>query len=263
MARRPRIEMNGFYHVVNRGVEQRSVFLNDEDYNGFEELMCHYASAHGIVVHNYCLMDNHYHLLLEVTRNELSRYMRQLNMNYAIYFNKKYNRVGHLWQGRYKSWYVTDEAYLHTVALYIEQSPVKAGIVRYPEEYPHNSAYRLVHRSESHCLDNSWVFEYCKQKVERIRTFLHSAVDTQQLKEMRNSASLVDAPDMERKPDPERLKGALRSVRDKKERNRVIVEAYAQGYSQHQIAKMVGISQQAVCGIIKRNRSSGSPGINA
>ena len=60
-------------------------------------------------------MSNHYHLLLEITSENLSKFMRQLNMNYSIYFNKKYKRVGHLWQGHFKSWYVADEAYLYTL----------------------------------------------------------------------------------------------------------------------------------------------------
>jgi len=66
-------------------------------------------------------MKNHYHILLEITRENLSKFMRQLNMNYAIYFNKKYKRVGHLWQGRFKSWYVTDE---QTVSKVWKHTPI-------------------------------------------------------------------------------------------------------------------------------------------
>ena len=124
MPRRPRIEINGYYYILNRGVEQRMVFKEPADFSYFEELMCFYAKTYGVTIHNYCLMNNHYHILLEITQENLSKYMRQLNMNYAIYFNKKYKRVGHLWQGRFKSWYVTDEAYLYTLMLYIEQNPL-------------------------------------------------------------------------------------------------------------------------------------------
>jgi len=65
--------------------------------------------------------------------------MRQLNMNYTIYFNKKYKRAGHLWQGRFKSWYVTDDAYLYTLMCYIEQNPLKAKMVKDIKEYPYSS----------------------------------------------------------------------------------------------------------------------------
>ena len=137
MARRPRIEIAGYYHIINRGVEQRVIFKEPADFEYFEALMCFYAKSYGITLHNYCLMTNHYHLLIEIQEENLSKFMRQLNMNYAIYFNKKYKRVGHLWQGRFKSWYVTDEAYLYTLMLYIEQNPLKAKMVKHLEEYPY------------------------------------------------------------------------------------------------------------------------------
>lgn len=111
MPRKPRIEIAGYYHIINRGVEQRVIFKESGDYEYFEALMCFYAKSYGITLHNYCLMNNHYHLLVEIIEENLSKFMRQLNMNYAIYFNKKYKRSGHLWQGRFKSWYVTDEVY--------------------------------------------------------------------------------------------------------------------------------------------------------
>ena len=103
MPRKPRIEIAGYYHIVNRGVEQRVVFKVPDDYEYFEELMCFYMKSYGITLHNYCLMSHHYHLLIETSQENLSKFMKQLNMNYAIYFNKKYKRAGHLWQGRFKS----------------------------------------------------------------------------------------------------------------------------------------------------------------
>ena len=144
MARRPRIEIAGYYHIVNRGVEQRVVFEEPDDYEYFEELMCLYAKNFGITIHNYCLMSNHYHLLIEITRPSLSKFMRQLNMNYAIYFNKKHKRSGHLWQGRFKSWYVTDEVYLYTLMCYIEQNPLKAGMVKDIAYYPYSSYHYFI-----------------------------------------------------------------------------------------------------------------------
>ena len=96
MARRPRIEIAGYYHIVNRGVAQQAILREPSDYEYFEELMCFYMQSYGITLHNYCLMGNHYHLLIETAQENLSKFMRQLGMNYAIYFNKKYKRVGHL-----------------------------------------------------------------------------------------------------------------------------------------------------------------------
>jgi len=103
-------------------------------------------------------MSNHYHLLIEITQKNLSKFMRQLNSDYAVYFNKKYKRSGHLWQGRFKSWYVTDEAYLYTLILYIEQNPLKANMVKSVEEYPYSSAHHFLDKeSTNKCLQNAWV----------------------------------------------------------------------------------------------------------
>ncbi len=90
MPRKPRIELPGYYHIINRGVEQRDIFKTVEDFEEFESLMCFYTKSFGIVIHNYCLMTNHYHLLIEIRHENLSKFMRQINMNYAIYFNKKW-----------------------------------------------------------------------------------------------------------------------------------------------------------------------------
>ena len=130
MARRPRIEMAGYYHIINRGVEQRTIFLDDKDHRKFLDIINESIPAYKFILHAHCLMPNHYHLLVETILENLSLVMRQINSRYSIYFNKKYNRVGPLWQGRFKSWFVLDEAYMRTLIKYIEYNPVKAGITQ-------------------------------------------------------------------------------------------------------------------------------------
>jgi len=122
MARRPRIELAGYHHIVNRGVEQREIFLEPEDYEKFLEIVCDVCAKYDVVLHSFCLMTNHYHLLIETEQENLSKVMRAINAQYAAIFNRKYKRVGHLWQGRFKSWFVTDEAYLYTLIKYILHS---------------------------------------------------------------------------------------------------------------------------------------------
>ena len=252
MPRRPRIEIAGYYHIINRGVEQRVIFKEAADYEYFEELMCFYMKSYGITLHNYCLMSNHYHLLIEITQENLSKFMRQLNMNYAIYFNKKYKRVGHLWQGRFKSWYVTDEAYLYTLMLYIEQNPLKAHMVKEMQEYPYSSYHYFLRKEIPECLQNAWIVQNHKDDVEAIEVFLTSTVDTSQLQEMKKSSSLVEAPNVDKKPDSEALKKRFEKLKETKERNATICKAYKEGYSQHMIAKVLGLAQSTVNGIIKR-----------
>ena len=253
MPRRPRIEVAGYYHIINRGVEQRVIFKEKEDYEQFEELMCFYAKSYGITIHNYCLMSNHYHLLIEIQHENLSKFMKQINANYAIYFNKKYKRSGHLWQGRFKSWYVTDEAYLYTLMLYIEQNPLKANMVQVLEEYPYSSYhYFLDAKNIPKCLKQSWVVQNFLDDIEAIQAFLNSTVDTSQLDEMRKASSLVESSNIDKKPDEVKLRKILEKERDTKERNKQIAKAYKQGYSQHMIAKVLELNQATVQRIIKR-----------
>ena len=253
MPRKPRIEIAGYYHIINRGVDQRVIFKEAKDYEEFEELMCFYAQSFDIVLHNYCLMNNHYHLLIEIKKENLSKFMRQLGMNYAIYFNKKYKRSGHLWQGRFKSWYVTDEAYLYTLMCYIEQNPIKAKLVKDIKEYPYSSYhYFLNYPNIPECLQNAWIVDKYRDDTEAIEAFLANPIDTTQLQELKKASSLVEAPNIDTKPKIEDLTMMFENITQTKERNKIIDKAYKQGYSQHMIAQVLELAQSTVNGIVKR-----------
>ena len=253
MPRKPRVEIAGYYHVINRGVEQRVIFKEAEDYKKFEELLCTYAPSYGITIHNYCLMSNHYHLLIEIEKETLSKFMRQINMNYAIYFNKKYKRSGHLWQGRFKSCYVTDESYLYTLILYIEQNPLKAKMVKKIEEYLCSTAhYFLSEEPIPICLRDSYIAQNYQNNKEEIEAFLYSQIDSSVLQKLKRGASLVEAPNIDKRPKEEDLKVMFENITDIKERNSKIVQVYKEGYSQHMMAKVLGLSQSTVSGIVKR-----------
>ena len=254
MARRPRIEVAGYYHIINRGVDKMNIFKHPDDYEYFEELMCFYMKSYGITLHNYCLMSNHYHLLIEISQENLSKFMRQLNMNYAIYFNKKYKRVGHLWQGRFKSWYVTDDAYLYTLMLYIEQNPLKATMVQNLSDYPYSSYHHFLKNKIPECLQNSWIVQNHGRDREAIEVMLNSTVDTSILEEIKKASSLIAASNNDKKLDKEKLTKMFTGITNMQERNRQVIKAYKEGYSQYKIAKVLDISQPAVNGVIKRSR---------
>ena len=142
MARPLRIEYEGaFYHVIQRGIERRNIFISDED----KEKLPHYFNlahaAYNAVFHSYILMNNHYHIILETPRSNLSRVMHYINTAYAAYFNAKHKRAGPLYQGRFKAILVQQDEYLHHLSRYIHLNPVRAGIVKSPLEY-HWSSYR-------------------------------------------------------------------------------------------------------------------------
>ena len=128
MARKKRMESVGFYHIVDRGVERRMIFMDAKDHLVFLEILQESAEVYGFTVYAYTLMNNHYHLLIKTSKLNLSLLMRQINSRYSMYFNRKYKRVGPLWQGRFKSWYVYDEYYLKSLIKYIEYNPIKAGL---------------------------------------------------------------------------------------------------------------------------------------
>jgi len=252
MPRKPRIEIAGYYHVINRGVEQRIIFKEKEDYETFEALLCTYAPSYGVTVHNYCLMSNHYHLLIEIKDGMLSKFMRQINMNYAIYFNKKYKRSGHLWQGRFRSWYVTDEAYLYTLILYIEQNPIKAKMVKRVEAYPYSTAHYFLEEKLPQCLKNSYIAQNYEEDKEAIKAFLYSPIDSSVLQKLKKGASLLEAPNIDKRKKEKDLKAIFENITDIKERNSRIVKAYKEGYSQHMMAKVLEMAQSTISGIIKR-----------
>lgn len=131
MTRPLRIEYPGaLYHVMARGNAHQSIYLDDKDRLAFLENLKHCFELHNIVCHAYCLMDNHYHLLLETPDGNLSTAMRDINGNYTQRFNFRHKRVGHLLQGRYKAYVIEKELYLLEVARYIVNNPVKASLAR-------------------------------------------------------------------------------------------------------------------------------------
>jgi len=135
-----RIEYPGaFYHVTSRGNERKMVFQSTRDR---ERYLSYLESAHeryGAVIHVYCLMGNHYHLLLETPRGNLSQIIHHINGAYTTYFNIKRDRSGHLFQGRFKGILVEKDAYCKELSRYIHLNPVRAGMVKSPSEYPWSS----------------------------------------------------------------------------------------------------------------------------
>ena len=148
MARPLRIEYPGaFYHVTSRGNERRTIFQSNRDR---EKYLSYLESAHeryGAVIHVYCLMGNHYHLLLETPRGNLSKILQYVNGAYTTYFNIKRSRSGHLFQGRFKGILVDKDEYCKELSRYIHLNPVRAGMVKAPLEYPWSS-YRYYARRD-------------------------------------------------------------------------------------------------------------------
>ena len=136
MARPLRITYPGaFYHVTSRGNERKNVFKSKRDRVKFLEYLDSATKRYDAVIHAFCLMDNHYHLLLETPSGNLPQIMRHTNGAYTTYFNVKRERSGHLFQGRYKAILVDMDEYAKELSRYIHLNPVRAKMVKTPEEY--------------------------------------------------------------------------------------------------------------------------------
>ena len=129
-----RIEYLGaLYHITSRGNERKKIFLEDADKIKFLEILEDYHNRFNILIHSYILMDNHYHFIVETPKGNLTKVMHGVNGCYTGYFNRKYRRSGHLFQGRYKGILVDKDAYLVQLSRYVHINPVRAKIVERPE----------------------------------------------------------------------------------------------------------------------------------
>jgi putative transposase len=145
MARPLRIEFpGGLYHVTSRGDRREDIYLNDADRQRWLELLGEVCTRHNWLCHAYCLMDNHFHIVIETVDGNLSAGMRQLNGVYTQWHNRTHGRVGHVFQGRFKAIIVQRESYLLELARYVVLNPVRAGICAMPEHWPWSSYLAMV-----------------------------------------------------------------------------------------------------------------------
>ncbi|OGL71156.1 hypothetical protein A3C17_01450 [Candidatus Uhrbacteria bacterium RIFCSPHIGHO2_02_FULL_53_13] len=161
MARPLRIEFAGaLYHVTSRGNVRQKIFLNDSDRIGFLKNLAYCLSLHNAILHAYCLMGNHYHLLVETPDANLSAFMRDINGNYTQGFNYHHRRVGHLFQGRYKAFVIDRDSYLFEVARYIVLNPVRAKFVKHPRDWKWSSYNATAgHTKIPEWLTVNWVLD--------------------------------------------------------------------------------------------------------
>ncbi|SHJ34093.1 REP element-mobilizing transposase RayT [Desulfatibacillum alkenivorans DSM 16219] len=149
MSRPLRIEFPGaWYHVLNRGRRKESVFLQDGDYAGFLDLLAKSSEMWDVDVCAYCLMPNHYHLLIRTPQGNLSRFMRHVGAVYTQGFNAVHGTDGSLFRGRYKAILVSGDSYLKELVRYIHRNPLEAGLARIPGDYPYSSYNAYLSRAK-------------------------------------------------------------------------------------------------------------------
>lgn len=249
MPRKPRIEKAGFYHIVNRGVAKADIYTCDEDYLKFLEILQDASDEYGFEIYSFCLMTNHYHLLIKMRDANLSAALQKINSRHSIYFNNKYKRVGPLWQGRFKSWYVYDEVYLTSLIKYIEFNPIKANMTKNIGEYKWSMSSKYTKYSASAALNYELIDsidfgkELNENELKKIDEFFHTHTKV----EIKN--------DEVNKKIHKSLKnyfelGSTKSL-TMTQREKAIYDAVSDGYTQKEVGEYLGISHVAISKIMK------------
>ena len=156
-----RRSVSGVYHVILRGINRRNIFLDREDRIMFLDRLASVKKRSRFIIYGYCLMDNHIHLLIAEISETISQIMKRLGSTFVYWYNKKHDRVGHLFQGRFFSEPVEEDEYLLTALRYIHQNPVKAGISSDCASYPWSSYHDYMNpgKIDSGLTDTALVLE--------------------------------------------------------------------------------------------------------
>lgn len=179
MSRPLRIEYHGaFYHVTARGNERRDIYKSGADRERFLGYLASATERYGAAIHVWCLMSNHYHLLMETPAGNLSQIMRHINGAYTNYFNARRKRAGHLFQGRYKAVLVDRDAYALELSRYIHLNPVRAGISQRPEDYVWSSYRNFIgQQAAPGWLCRGEILGYFGGDERRYRTFVEDGLE--------------------------------------------------------------------------------------
>ena len=219
MGRPLRIEYPGaFYHITSRGNERKDIFLDDFDRKKFLEILADYHERYEINIHCFMLMSNHYHLVFETAKANLLKVMHGINSGYTLYFNRKYGRVGHLFQGRYKGILVDKDSYLLELSRYVHRNPVRAGIVRRAEDY-YWSSYPgyLWKRKQQKWIDYSLILSQFGSNDRENRNSYKAFVDKEEKAESSPMDKVINQTILGSEVFYKKIKGILRGKKLGKE----------------------------------------------
>ena len=284
MVRPLRIEFPGaVYHITSRGNEKKPIFLDDEDRKGFLNLLHHdVTTRYHWICHAYCLMNNHYHILIETMEGNLSVGMRQLNGVYTQAFNRRYGRVGHLFQGRFKAVLIQKDSHLLEACRYVVLNPVRAGGVENPEQWKWSSYGATVGMENPHpCLTTDWILRQFGMvrnvAEEEYGMFVRAGISGASLWRDVKAQSILgtedfaeglidytkgyeDAPEIPKsqrylsRPSLERLFSG-KALQDMQKRGEMIEEAVEKyGYTQREVAAHLGMHFTSISRIMREKR---------
>lgn len=238
---------SGIYHVMLRGINRQTIFEDDEDCEKYLQCIAECKEISGFILYAYCLMGNHIHLLLKEGKEPLDQIFKRIGVRYVFWYNWKYKRSGHLFQDRYKSEPIKDDAHFLAVLRYIYQNPVKANLCKKPEE-SRWSSYRSLGTGLS-AADHGRLLEF--MPIEQLHTFVETPTEDR---------FLDLAPDL-RITDREAAELVKRIYRIKtlsefqtlppEEQAAGIRNMHGKGCSIRQLARLTGVAKGRIEGILR------------
>lgn len=281
MARPLRIEYDGaLYHITSRGNARKPIYKDDEDRKIFLDTLNNVKNKYNWICHAYCLMRNHYHLIIETPDGNLANGMRQLNGVYTQTYNRRHHSVGHIFQGRYKAILIQKESHLLEVSRYVVLNPVRAKAAEKPGEWKWSSYRGTSGMTKPHPgLTTDWLLGQFSTKrgqaEKKYREFVESGIGGERIwdkvkgqsilgndefvegliKYLKGYEEIKEIPKGQRyigRPAPSDLFDKEAGT-DKRRRDMIIREAVVKhGYSQKEVADYLGIHYSTVSNIIKK-----------
>ncbi len=246
--------VSGIYHVIVRGINRQDIFHEEEDYLKYLEAIERAKSIGKFEIYGYCLMSNHVHLLLHEKEETLELIMKRIGVRYAWWYNKKYDRVGHVFQDRYKSEPIEKEEYLLSVLRYIHNNPVKAQLALAAEEYKWSSckSYYEQYEYPADITNTAFLLGLFAEdeKIARYRC--------KEFMKQENHDKFLEIEDNQKKKSDESLYKEIQAIlkgqsleelqsMEKTRRDEILRQIKnMEGVTQRQIARVTGINQSVV-----------------
>ncbi|MEE1198734.1 MAG: transposase [Acutalibacteraceae bacterium] len=233
---------SGIYHIMLRGINRQQIFEDIEDNQRFLDTLLKYREQCGYVIYAYCLMGNHIHILLKEGKEDLAVVLKRIAGSYVYWYNWKYHRIGHLFQDRFKSEPVEDDAYFLTVLRYIHQNPIKAGLCKKVDSYQYSSFNEYFTKSELVDTDFALSMISREQFID-----YHLEENSDECLEIQEDYRLTDDEAREIIVKITKCKNVAQFQQlDATKRKSCIQKLYIKGLSIRQISRLTGVSKKTV-----------------
>jgi REP element-mobilizing transposase RayT len=243
-----KISKSGIYHIMLRGINRQAIFENDEDIQRLLEAIVRYKEICKYEVYAYCIMSNHVHLLRKETDDTISNVVKRISGSYVFWYNKKYERCGHLFQERYKSEAVENDEYFLTVLRYIHQNPIKAGMVKDISTYKWSSYNEYI--KEAVVINKDFVlglFSNDKAKATELFCKFNYHKNNDMCLEDEDKIRVSDSELIERLAELGIANASEFRQLEKDKRNEFIRELKSiEGVTIRQLSRVTGISKSAI-----------------